>query len=172
MNLLQVLAIVALIIFVMGRRLGGVPLLPKRLVLLPAVLVVYGVYQLSRHHVTPVDIALLAVEAVVAVALGLLRGITIRVYEDAGRLWYRYTPWTLVVWVASAAARIGLGIAAHLLGGDLAATASIALMVGATFLGEAAVVGTRALRTGLRFGPDGRITGGFPATVSPGRGLR
>jgi hypothetical protein len=158
MNVVQLLLIVAALIYVMWRRLAGVPLQAQRLLILPAVLVVWGGYQVSRHHVTALDVALLALEVVAALALGLVRGATIKVYQNAGHLWYRYTALTLAVWFGSALVRVGIGVGGHLLGATMSATASVLLMVGVTFVGEAAVVGTRALRIGVPFAPR-RVTG-------------
>jgi hypothetical protein len=157
MNLIEILLIVAVFGYVMVRRLAGEPLQARRLALLPAGLTIWGIYQLGKYHVTLFDVALLVVEVVVALGLGLLRGMTIKVYEQAGHLWYRYRPATIAMWFASAAIRLGIGLGAHLLGASLAPTASLVLTIGVTFLGEAAVVGTRALRSGVPFAPDRRV---------------
>ena len=81
MNLVQILLIAAAFLYVMWRRLTGEPLQARRLALLPAILVIWGCSQLVRQHVTLFDVGLLAVEAVVALGLGLARGATIKVYE-------------------------------------------------------------------------------------------
>jgi hypothetical protein len=172
MNLVEIPLIAAAFGYVMWRRSAGEPLQARRLVILPAALLVWGGYQVSRHHVTTLDVGLLVVEAAVALGLGLLRGLTIRVYEYAGHLWYRYRPLTLAVWVASALIRLGLGVGGHLLGASLATTVSLVFMLGVTFLGEAAVVGARALRTGVPFAPDRRSTPLAGARTRAGRGPR
>lgn len=157
MSLVQIVLIVAVFGYVMWRRLAGEPLQARRLALVPAALVVWGGYQLAhQHHITALDVALVAVETVVALGLGLVRGVTIMVYEHGGHLWYRYRPLTIAVWFASALIRLGLGVGGHLMGATLGATSTLTLMLGATFLGEAAVVGARALRTGVPFAPDRR----------------
>jgi hypothetical protein len=158
MSLVQILLIMAAVVYVMTRRMMGEPLQAKRLLVLPVAATVWGVYELSKHHLTTLDVTLLVVEAVVAVTLGLLRGTTIRVYECEGHLWYQYRVLTLAVWVASALIRVGLGFGGHLLGSTLTPAASLLMMLGASFLGEAAVVGMRAVRSGVPFAPDRRAS--------------
>ncbi|HKS98238.1 MAG TPA: hypothetical protein VJT31_01810 [Rugosimonospora sp.] len=160
MNLVSILLVVGAVGYVMWQRLTGVPLQAKRLVVLPAILLILGGYQLRGHHITTMDAVLLAAELAVAVGLGLVRGTTIRLYEQAGHLWYRYRPLTIVVWLVSAVARVGMGLGGHVLGSTLATGATLMLMVGATFIGEAAVVGARAMRTGVPFAPDRRSVRG------------
>lgn len=167
MNLVGILLIAAAFVYVMWGRLSGTPLQARRLVILPVALVIWGGYQIAKYHVTPLDVALLVVEAVVAVGLGLARGATIRVYENGGHLWYRYRPATIALWFASLLIRLGIGVGGHLLGASLTATASLTLMLGATFLGEAVMVGGRALRSGVPFAPERRT-----ARLDTVRGLR
>jgi hypothetical protein len=156
MSLVQILLIIAIVVYVMARRMSGEPLQAKRLLILPLAATVWGVYEVGKHHLTTLDMTLLVAEAAVAVALGLARGYTIKVYECQGHLWYRYRPLTLVVWVATALIRVGMGFGGHLLGSTLTPTASLLMMLGASFLGEAAVVGARAMRSGVPFAPDRR----------------
>lgn len=80
-------------------------------------------------------------------AFGALRGMTIRLFERDGHLWQRYTPWTLLVWVTSLGASVGMGL---LIGGH----APTQLSIGVSMLGELCVIGAKALNTGIPFAPD------------------
>ncbi|MGO8883935.1 MAG: hypothetical protein ACLPUO_18575 [Streptosporangiaceae bacterium] len=51
-EVLQVLAVVAIVAYVIGRQLKGEPLRGKRVVLLPAILAVIGVVDLTRTAAT------------------------------------------------------------------------------------------------------------------------
>ncbi len=99
----------------------------------------------------------------VAVAGGALRGRTVRIFVRDGHTWYRYTPVTLAVWAGLIALRFGQAAAAVALGADRPVlTASLVLALGLSFLGEAAVVGPRAMATGAPFAPRrrDRVTAG------------
>jgi hypothetical protein len=155
MEIAQLLLIVALLAYVIGRRLTGQPYTTGRLLTVPAIMVGYGLFELTKVHVGPGAVAVLAVEAVVGLAFGVLRGLTIRLYERDGYLWYRYTPWTIALWIAAIAARIGVTVAAHAMGANLP-TATLVAALGVSLLGEAAVVLPRARRTGVPMATDRR----------------
>ncbi len=154
MEPVQILLIVVAVTYVIGRRLSGEPLQGKRLIVLPAALVIYGVSQL--HHLGPAAAVVLVVEGLIAFGLGAVRGVTIAVYERNGHLWYRYRPLTIVVWIVTIAARVGLVFGAHLVGVDLPTTASILVGFGISLFGEAAVVAAKAQRSGVPYAPDKR----------------
>jgi hypothetical protein len=150
---------VAAVVYVVGSRLAGEPLQVKRLVLLPLVLAIWGAVRLSGAlpAVSALDVAFLAVEGGLAVVAGLARGVTIQLFARDGHVWYRYRPLTVVVWVALVVVRIGLGVAGHGLGVHSAAiTGALVLMLGLSLLGEAAVVGWRAMASGTPFAPARR----------------
>ena len=154
MNLITVLLVLAAIGYVLVRRFAGEPLEGRRLAVLPIVLVVVGVAQLRGVHATPIDVVVLAVEGLVAVGLGTVRGATVHVYARDGHLWYRYRPLTIAVWVVSALVRLGGSVAGHALGADTKVLgAALVLMVGLSLLGEALIVGRRALASGVPFAP-------------------
>jgi hypothetical protein len=88
------------------------------------------------------------------VQLGLARGITIRVFVRDGHLWQKYTFATIAVWVTSIVIRLGVDYAGHLAGANTSMLiGSLTLALGLSFLGEAAVVGSRGLRLGAPFAP-------------------
>jgi hypothetical protein len=156
MNLLTGLLALAAIAYVLVRRLAGEPLEGRRLVVLPLVLTIVGISQLTRLHATPLDVTVLVVEGVLAVVLGALRGLTVQVYARGGHLWYRYRPLTVVVWVGSLLLRVGQTAAGHAVGADSNVLGAALLgVLGLSLLAEALVVGKRALGTGVPFAPQG-----------------
>jgi hypothetical protein len=151
MQPIQILLIAALVIYFIVRRLSGVPLVARRLVLVPALLVILGLTQLGRLNVS--DTAILVAEALVSFGLGALRGVTINLYEQAGHLWYRYRPVTVLLWVVSLAVRVLLEI--HPVGTHLNAS-GLSIMLGISMLGEATIVAVKARHTGVPYAPDRR----------------
>jgi hypothetical protein len=66
-EVIRVLAVIAVIGYVIGRQLMGEPLRGKRVVLLPVVLTVAGAADLGTHgrHVKPADVVFLVISGVV-----------------------------------------------------------------------------------------------------------
>jgi hypothetical protein len=60
-EVIRVLAVIAIIGYVIGRQLMGEPLRGKRVVLLPVILAAVGVVDLGKHgrHVEPADVVCL-----------------------------------------------------------------------------------------------------------------
>jgi hypothetical protein len=154
MSIVEILLIVAAVVYVIAGRLAGQPLQAKRLVVIPAAMTIYGLTHLP--HLDAIAIAGLAVEAAIGFGLGLLRGVTIHVYEKAGHLWFRYRPLTLAVWVATIAVRVVIAFGAHLVGVNLPTMGAILVSLGLSLFGEAAVIATRAQRLGVPYAPGGR----------------
>ncbi|GLY46699.1 DUF1453 domain-containing protein [Lentzea sp. NBRC 102530] len=136
----EIVLIAAAIVYVLARRLRGEPAVGKRLLLLPAVLGLIGLTQ-----TTPNGLGFLLVSVVLSVAFGVLRGLTIRTYEQHGIVMLRYTATTVVLWVASIAARFAVGF---LLAPGGAQSNGLMLVVGAGLLAEGLVVMSRAVRVG------------------------
>ncbi|MBO1418804.1 DUF1453 domain-containing protein [Streptomyces sp. FH025] len=155
-NWLHVALIAAVVVVVVVRRLRGEPLNARDLFAPPVVLTGLGLWALSQHHGLGVgDYVWVAAGAVLGTALGAVRGATIRVYEREGVLWQRYTGRTFLVAGASLAVMAGFAVAAGHFG--LAPDARpVQLSIGVGFLGEALVVGYRALSSGTPFAPERR----------------
>lgn len=137
----EVVLIAAAIIYVMARRLMGEPAVGERLLVLPAVLGVIGLTQTSAHSVA--EVVFLVASAALSVVLGVLRGLTIRTYEQNGIVMLRYTAMTIVLWVAGIAARLVL----NLLDPSAGRTSNgLMLVVGAGLLAEGLVVLSKAVR--------------------------
>ncbi|GHH50584.1 DUF1453 domain-containing protein [Lentzea cavernae] len=133
--------IAAGVLYVLVRRFRGEPLNARDLLAPPAFLLFFGVRAVDEFHLA----YLLPLAA--GFAFGVLRGMTIKLFERDGHLWQRYTPWTLVVWAGSLGVSLGLGL---LIGGH----APIQLSIGVGMLGELCAVGAKALNTGLPFAPE------------------
>jgi hypothetical protein len=154
MGALEILLIVAAVVYVVVGRLAGQPLQAQRLVAIPAAMTIYGLTQLG--HPDAMAIVGLVLEAAIGFGLGLLRGITIHVFEKAGHLWFRYRPLTLAIWAATIGVRVMIAFAAHLFGVNLPTLAAILVSFGLSLFGEAAVVAMRAARLGVPYAPSGR----------------
>ncbi|AEV82107.1 hypothetical protein ACWT_1091 [Actinoplanes sp. SE50] len=156
MEILTPLLVIAALAYAMVRRYLGEPLTARRLVVLPLALTVYGGFMVAQAGLTHVraDVVALAVGGVLAVAGGALRGATVRVMVRDGHLWYRYTWVTLTVWIGLIVLRLVQATVAGTLGADRPVlAASLVLALGLSFLGEAAVVGPRAMAVGAPFAP-------------------
>ena len=170
--------------WVLWSRMKGQPLQAKRLLVLPVVLTVLGVTDLtgsSAPHLTGKDIGFLAAGAGLAAVLGAARGATIELYPHGGELWQRYRPATVALWITLIAARLILLViaaAAHASAGG--GTSSLLLTLGVSLLAEAAIVAPRALSTGLPFATGRQDSGssrpvrsrpspasGFPGMTPP-----
>lgn len=135
--------IAAGVLYVLVRRFMGEPLNARDLLAPPVFLLFFGIRAVDEFHL------IYLLPLVAGFAFGAVRGMTIRLFERDGHLWQRYTPWTLVVWVASLGASIGLGL---LIGGH----APTQLSIGVSMLGELFTIGAKALNTGIPFAPDNK----------------
>ncbi|MFC5825426.1 hypothetical protein [Nonomuraea insulae] len=101
------------------------------------------------------SVTLFAVEVVAAVALGVWRARTVRVWLDgSGVAWSKATGWTLLAWLASMATRVALYFAGAALG-LTAATSSVLLFLGLTIgIQSYLVAGRGRALTGSRRRPD------------------
>lgn len=162
--MLEALAVVAIVVYVIGRQLRGGPLRGKRVIRLPLLLVVVGLFTLGTHGpVGAADGVCLAAGAVIAAAIGAGQGSVIRLEERGGGLWGRMPVYGLWLWGALIASRIVMALLAGSMDAHAAAsTAPIVLMLGVNRLGQAAMITRRAHSAGIAFAPekDGSV---FPA---------
>jgi hypothetical protein len=149
-----VLLAIAAVAFVLWTRMKGQPLRAKRLVLLPVVLTAIGATDLSGS-LKPTDIAFLVGSVTVSVILGAARGATIELYSSQGELWQRYRRSTVALWIVLILIKVVLLAVASAVGAQAGGgTNTLLITLGASLLAEAAVVGPRALSTGLPFAAD------------------
>ena len=107
------------------------------------------------HRVTTKDLAFVVIGGAMALALGNACGASVQLLQKNGRLWQRYRRRTLALWALLVGTRVVLAAIAHVAHAPLGAgTQTILLGLGLSLLGEAAVVGTRAMFTGVPFAPD------------------
>ncbi|WP_327590182.1 hypothetical protein OHA25_26560 [Nonomuraea sp. NBC_00507] len=114
----------------------------------PVVLVAVGVHGLAKQGLSALDVGWLAVTVLLGVAFGAVRAATTVLYARNGVLWQRYTAKTLVVWVATFAAGVGVGALAITVGMHPEAR-SMPLSIGVGLLGEALVVLLRSRVAGV-----------------------
>jgi len=164
----EVVLILAVVGYVMMRRILGEPAQGKRMLVLPAVLVVIGLSDVSGDAQTLVSTLFLVATGGVSIVLGALRGTSVRISERDGLAFVNYTAVTVVLWMVNLLVKFGANFALSLVDAHDAASVSNSLLLtlGAGLLAEGAVVMVRALRTGTRVawatGKDGQ-----PHTMSP-----
>ena len=169
-EVIRVLAVIAIIGYVIGRQLLGEPLHGKRVVLLPVILAVAGVVDLGKHgrHVEPADVVFLVISGLIAVTIGLLQGRMMRLEARNGALWGQMPVRALWLWALLVGSRLILTVIALAVGAKVAgSSAPIIMLLGINRLGQAAIVMRHALATGIPFAPekDGRsFLSGCPAS--------
>ncbi|MEV4166398.1 hypothetical protein [Nonomuraea dietziae] len=150
MTVLNAALIVGLVGYVVVRRMIGEPLNARDVYLAPLVLIGLGIHALTGVALTAVDVLWLVISGLVALGFGAMRASTTGLFEREGVLWQRYTWRTLVVWVVSAAASIGVGLLATRYGlHEQARPMSLAIGVGLS--GEALVTAVRARAIGVPY---------------------
>jgi hypothetical protein len=174
MSPLTALVAIGIVVYVIGQQVVGDSVSGKRLVVLPLVLTVIGILDLSgtNSHPHATDIVLLTVSAVIAIAIGLGLGAMTRLERRDGHLWAQLPTRGLWLWgglIISRLLIIGIGDAthAHLATG----TTAILLMLGLNRAAQAVVVAPRAISAGIPFAPekDGSVFGAGWFNHSDGR---
>lgn len=165
-DVLRVALVIVVVVLLIARRMYGEPLQPMRVFLLPPVFLVIGGYDFAKSAhgaIHPVDVAFLALGAVIALAFGVGRGLSVGLFERDGHLWMRYRVRTLLLWLLLIGIRVLLNLAGQAAGAH-AATANTALMLmfGLTLAAESAVLALRATASGIPYAPT---------QVGRGRGL-
>jgi hypothetical protein len=152
MNALAVVAVIGIVAYVIGRQILGEPLRGKRLIVLPAVLMVAGVADLGHRGqpVGPADIVLIVLGLLVAAGIGLKQGLSLRLESRNGALWGQLPPRRLWLWVALVVSHgvlllVAFGVGAHVAAG----TGALLLALGVNRLAQAAVVAPRAWSAGI-----------------------
>jgi hypothetical protein len=163
---LEILVVIGIIAFVIYQQVAGQLLRGKRVVLLPAIVTVLGFLNLRGQHLTPADIAWIAVGAVGSVLIGLAFGLITRLEAREGVLWGKLPARGLWLWVALAAWRVLVMVLAARTGAHVAAsTTPLMFTLGLNRLAQAAVIVPRAMLAGIPFAPekDGRtfLAGAF-----------
>jgi hypothetical protein len=164
----QVVIVIAVIAYVIGRQLRGEPLRGKRVVLLPVILTGIGLADLGgAHPARAVDVVLLVLGGLIAAGIGLGQGVLMHLEARDGGLWGRMPLVSLWLWLGLIVSRLLLTGLAHGLHARVAAGgATILLMLGINRLAQAGVIVLRSMATGIPFSPEqdgslflGRLTG-------------
>jgi hypothetical protein len=153
---LTVAAVLAVIIYVIGRQLRGEPLRAKRVLVVPAVLAVVGLVDLSGSKgVNAADIACIIASALLATGIGVAQGAKMQLELRDGGLWGQMPVRSLWLWGALIVSRVAVTVVAVPLGAHIASsTGSILLMLGVNRLAQAAVITLRALAAGIPFAAE------------------
>lgn len=162
--LAQILIVLVVLVWLIRKRLTPRPLKSSaRLWRIPLIMMAIGVY--DTYHVTHstsqaikftgLDAGYLAVGIVVSVALGALRGSTIRLNQSPAGPTQQYSYKTVALWVLIILLRLGMDAAGKSAGvADGVITSSILLMFGLTLLGESLAVSGRTRGWALNQGAD------------------
>lgn len=144
----EIVLILAVIGYVLVRRMMGEAAQAKRMLLLPGILFVIGLTQLDGALRSPAAIVFLVISAALSVVLGLLRGASVKISDQGGTAFVRYTWVTVVLWVTNLAVKFGANIVfdhidphAAALGNSLMVTLGLGMLV------EGLIVIARALRS-------------------------
>jgi hypothetical protein len=161
-QLVTILAVIAVVAYVIGGQLIGEPLRGRRVILLPVILTVVGVAGVGGkgRHLAVADIVCLVVGGLVVVAIGLAQGKALRLSSRDGSLWAQMPLNGLWLWLALISSRVLMTLVALGLDAKVAAASTtIVLMLGINRLAQAAAVVFRARVAGIPFAPekDGRV---------------
>ena len=157
MSPLTVLAGIAVVVYVIGQQLTGRPVSGKRLVLLPAALTLVGILNVggSGAHAGVMDLVLLAVSAVIAIAIGVVLGVMTRLERRDGHLWAQLPKQGLWLWGGLILSRLVIAGVGHLAGAHVAAgSTAILLTLGLNRAAQALVIVPRAVTAGIPFAPE------------------
>lgn len=156
MSGLEILAVIAIIGFVIYQQIAGQKLQAKRLVVLPAIVTVIGFGDLhGARHLNHADYVWLTIGAVGSLLIGLAFGAITRLGSRDGVLWGKMPLRGLWLWAALFAWRGLIMVIAARTGAHVAAsTAPLLFTLGLNRLGQAAVIVARAMPAGISFAPD------------------
>jgi hypothetical protein len=156
MNVLTVVAAIAVVALVIGRQIVGEALRGKRLILLPAVLIVFGVLNLAHTpHMNMADIACIAVSGLIAAGIGIGQGASMRLESRDGGLWGQMPVRSLWLWGALVLSRLAVTVLALSIGAHAASSVdSILLVLGVNRLMQAAIITVRAMTAGIPFAAE------------------
>ena len=146
-------AIAALVFYrVVWRQLRGTLLTPKRLVALPALMIVLGVYLAwdSLQSLSTDALLMLGADIVLLAGMGVLRSSTSTLSEREGTTFVKGTPLTMVLWAATVGVRIAFSFLSGAFGVDHAAASSTILVtLGVSIAAQNAFTYYRIQKRGL-----------------------
>ena len=142
MSALSVLLYVALIVYVLGRKVQGQAVAEARkLFVLPVIVTVIGYGDLSHAGLGGADLVVTVVGSLVALALGIQRGRVDKVSTREGAPFIQWGVASLVLFGVNILAKIVIDLIGLAAGATLAgAEHSLVLTLGLTLVGEALVL--------------------------------
>jgi|GEM_PF-1593893 len=143
----QIILILVAVGYILFRRMIGEQAEARRMLILPAVLTIIGLTDVSKDVKTPGAVVLLVATAAISLAIGALRGATVRISAREGVAFVQYTVLTVVLWVVNVAIKFGANVGLRIVDpSDSAALSnSLLLTLGAGMLMEGLIVLARAL---------------------------
>jgi hypothetical protein len=162
MNLTSIAIAVAVVVFILAKRLKGeaVPA-PKKLFILPIVVGAIGLENISHAKPNVIAVAVIVAGSALSLGLGMLRGRFNRVSLVNGAPFMAWTAGSVAVLIVNLFLKLALDLGGVAAGGTKTAlTSSILLSLGLTLLGEAGIVWLRSesLTTGDAAGGQYRGT--------------
>ena len=152
----EIVLILAAVGYLLVRRVLGEPAQAKRMLMLPAVLSVIGLSDVSGQAVSgqaetslsSLSLLFLATTAAISIILGVLRGASVRISRRDGVAFVRYTAVTVALWVVNLAIKFGANLTLGAIDPTDAGAVSngLLLTIGVGILAEGLVVLYRALR--------------------------
>jgi len=169
MSPLSLLLTVAVLVWVVQRQFVGRFVSTRRTLTLPLVLGVLGLFAIAQAHVewTTAALGWIAVDLVITVALGVVRGYAINLSLRGGYLYQRGGVPTLVLWVLSIGARVLVAVLANGTPAGPAVEASLLLTFGISLGVQGLVLLARVQADGRPLAPAGtRRANRSPSTLS------
>jgi hypothetical protein len=154
-NVLDLLLALAVVVYICSKQVTWRVVEPSRMFRLPLILGAAGIVLMARQHVAvhPVDVVILVLSGLVALASGTLMGRIARFRPSPAdpRLTESRTGWAgVAIWAGLIAVRVGLDVAGHRMGSDIAiSTGSILLVLALNRVASALVVSARLPRRSL-----------------------
>jgi hypothetical protein len=144
----EVVLVIALVAYVLIRRMAGETAEGKRMLLLPAILAVVGVVDVSKVAQSGVSLGFLIASTVVSVGIGLLRGASVKVFERDGIVFMKYTVVSVILLVVNFGVRFGASFVLGMVDPSAvhAVSSGLMLTLGASLLVEGLCVLSKAVR--------------------------
>jgi hypothetical protein len=159
----EVLIGLAVAAAVIVAQLKGQMLRGRRVIVVPAVVLIIGLAGLAgMHNMTALDVGLIALSTVVAAGIGVAQGVFMHLEERQGGLWGRMPARGMWLWAALVVSRVAVIAVAVLLGAKNASSTDVIVFVlGVNRLAQAGIITVRAMAAGIPFAPekDGRVFG-------------
>jgi hypothetical protein len=146
MNLANIALYIAILGFLVFRRIQGRPIgSVKQLLILPVIVTILGFEDLThKQHLGSVNITFAVIGCAVSLALGAYRGTANKLSVRDGVPYVQWSTRSVVIFAINIAAKLAIDVICVVTGGTTSgATSSLVLAAGLMLVGEAAVVWIR-----------------------------